>query len=160
MNNILTIEQAIKLSQQLKTNNKKLVLAGGCFDILHFGHVTFLEKAAELGDILFVFVESDESIKITKGQSRPINMQIERAKIISALKAVNYVILLPFLKNDKEYDKLAKSLSPAIIVATKGDEQVEHKKRQAEMLNAQLIYIEKFGNYTTTKTIEKVKNKK
>lgn len=160
MNNILTIEQAIKLSQQLKTNNKKLVLAGGCFDILHFGHVTFLEKAAELGDILFVFVESDESIKKTKGQSRPINMQIERAKIISALKAVNYVILLPFLKSDKEYDKLAKSLSPAIIVATKGDKQVEHKKRQAKMLNAQLIYIEKFGNYTTTKTIEKVKNKK
>lgn len=160
MNNILTIEQAIKLSKRLRTKDKKLVLAGGCFDILHFGHVTFLEEASKLGDILFVFVESDKSIKKTKGQSRPINMQIERAKIISALKAVNYVILLPFLKSDKEYDKLAKSLSPAIIVATKGDRQVEHKKRQAEILNAQLIYIEKFGNYTTTKTIEKVKNKK
>src|SRR5579872_1192323 len=101
MNKILSTENAIQLANQLHRKNKRIVLVGGCFDLLHIGHITFLEDAKKQGDLLIVLLESDETITALKGNKRPINSQKIRAKILTALSAVDFVILLePHMKNE------------------------------------------------------------
>lgn len=151
MNKILTIQQAIEVSQKLKNQNKKIVLAGGVFDILHSGHIAFLLHAKKQGDFLFVFLESDEKVKLAKGEKRPINIQQKRAAILSSLPSVDYVILLPFLKENKEYDDLVAKIKPDIIATTKDDKNIQHKKRQAEAIGAKVVeVIELIPNLSTT----------
>ncbi|MCX6149218.1 MAG: D-glycero-beta-D-manno-heptose 1-phosphate adenylyltransferase [Ignavibacteriales bacterium] len=91
MENTLTREEIIKVRKQHKTEGKKVVFTNGCFDILHAGHVDYLNKAKTLGDILIVGINSDSSMKIIKGDKRPIICQEERAILVSNLKAVDYV---------------------------------------------------------------------
>lgn len=83
------IIHAIKAEQE---KGKKIVFTNGCFDILHRGHVTYLNQAKELGDLLIVGINSDESVKRLKGSERPVNMLEDRAYVLSALKSVDYVI--------------------------------------------------------------------
>lgn len=152
---ILTTEQAIKLSDELNHNGKKIVLAGGCFDILHMGHITFLEKAKTAGDILFLFVESDETIKKSKGDKRPLNTQTDRMTILSHLDIVNYVVQLPPIYDNNFYDELVTKIKPAIIATTTGDINRFHKERQAKKINAQVIDVTPpVQNQSTTKLIE------
>jgi len=141
MNKILSITQAITYSKKLHAQNKRIVLVGGCFDILHLGHVIFLQKAKAKGDILFVWIESDQTIKHHKGNSRPIHTQKDRAYVISALACVDTVVLLPCFSSDSEYDSLVKKLKPAIIAATKGDADIMHKKRAAKTVGAVMVYV-------------------
>ena len=79
---------------------KITVLAGGCFDVLHPGHIVFLEKAKKAGDYLVVLLESDKKIRKLKGKGRPVHSQKERAEILSALKSVDSVVCLPYMEND------------------------------------------------------------
>jgi rfaE bifunctional protein nucleotidyltransferase chain/domain len=90
--NILTKEQMLVIRKQLKTEGKKVVFTNGCFDILHAGHVDYLNKAKEAGDILVIGLNSDSSIRRIKGDLRPVVPQQERAYILSNLKAVDYVV--------------------------------------------------------------------
>ena len=89
MNEMMHIIDAIKSEQR---KGKKIVFTNGCFDILHRGHVTYLNQARDLGDLLIVGINSDESVKRLKGQERPVNMLEDRAYVLSALKSVDYVI--------------------------------------------------------------------
>jgi D-beta-D-heptose 7-phosphate kinase/D-beta-D-heptose 1-phosphate adenosyltransferase len=89
MNEMMHIVTTIK-AEQLK--GKKIVFTNGCFDILHRGHVTYLNQARDLGDLLIVGINSDESVKRLKGPERPVNMLEDRAYVLSALKSVDYVI--------------------------------------------------------------------
>ena len=111
--------------------SRRLVLAGGCFDILHFGHITFLEKAKQEGDILIIALESDEFIRNRK-KREPIHKQSERAYILSALKMVDYVILLPYFDNDSQYNDLVQKVKPAVVAITEGDQSADKKKEQVE----------------------------
>lgn len=77
----------------LRSEKKKIVFTNGCFDILHTGHISYLEKAKKLGDILIVGVNSDESVKKIKGDNRPINNEHDRASLVDALKCVDYVCI-------------------------------------------------------------------
>lgn len=155
MNTLLTTDQAIELGTELSQANKRIVLVGGCFDILHMGHVTFLEKAKSQGDTLVVMVESDETITAAKGPKRPINTQTDRAKLLSALKVVDYVILLPTGMTNEAYDTLVFAIKPAIIATTKGDEHRNHKERQAAAIGAQVIdVVDLVQNQSTTKIVE------
>lgn len=152
MNKIITTKQVIRISQKLHDQNKTIVLAGGCFDIVHIGHIAYLTKAKEQGDILIVLLESDKTIKKIKGDNRPFHTQKERATILSALQVVDYVVLLPFMKNDKNYDSLVFSIKPAIIAATKADPQEIHKQRQAKTIHAQVInVVERINDSSTSK---------
>jgi len=154
MNKILSIEKAIKKSEELRKRGKKIVLVGGCFDILHVGHITFLENARKEGDVLFVLLESDENIKKIKGANRPINAQVDRANILSHLDVVDYVIKIPPIKNDNDYDGLVILLKPAIIATTKGDPMRVHKERQAGQIGAKVVdVIEPVINQSTTRLI-------
>lgn len=156
MKQLLTINQAAKLAKSLKADGSKIVLAGGCFDILHLGHVTFLEKAKACGDALIILLESDQSIKKMKGNSRPINPQAHRARLLASLKMVDYVILLPEMKGDNAaYDKLILKIRPDIIAITKGDRGIDHKTRQAVLVGAQLLEVtESLPEHSTTKILE------
>lgn len=141
MNKIIQIEQAIELSSTLHQQNKQLVIAGGCFDLLHIGHITFLEEAKKHGDVLIILLESDEAISHSKGNKRPINSQDDRAKILAALLPIDYIIPLKHPMTDKEYDDLVIALKPAIIATTAGDINRNHKERQAELVNATVIDV-------------------
>ena len=135
------MKDAISLVQKRKNKNKKIVLVGGCFDILHIGHITFLEKAKKEGDVLVVLLESNQSIRKSKGKDRPINSLKDRAKILSALKYVDVVIPLPPMETDQEYDNLIGKIHPDIIAITKGDPGISHKKRQAKKLGIKLKIV-------------------
>ncbi|HSW97180.1 MAG TPA: adenylyltransferase/cytidyltransferase family protein [Candidatus Saccharimonadales bacterium] len=150
MKKILTVRQATNLAKELNKENKKIVLVGGCFDILHVGHVLFLEKAKEKGDVLFVWIESDETIRKSKGKLRPIHIQKERATVVAALYCVDYVVSLPHFTDNKHYDNLVKMIKPAIIAATKGDPEIIHKKRSAKLVGATVSYVTKRVNNAST----------
>ncbi len=152
---IVNINQVKKISNKLKNRKKIIVLVGGCFDILHIGHIKFLQKAKEKGDFLFVLLESDESVKKLKGSKRPINTQKDRAEILSSLKMVDYVIILPKLLKDGEYDKLIKSLRPNVLAVTVGDKNIKHKVRQAKITGAKVIPVLKRIKNKSTRNILK-----
>jgi D-beta-D-heptose 7-phosphate kinase/D-beta-D-heptose 1-phosphate adenosyltransferase len=83
--NCIKLKELKQIVNKLKKEGKKIVLTNGCFDILHIGHVRYLEEAKKLGDMLIVGVNSDESVRILKGKGRPIMPEKERAEILSAL---------------------------------------------------------------------------
>src|SRR3989338_4221498 len=152
MNRIIKPEDSIKISKEFREQGKQIVLVGGCFDILHLGHIKFLESAKKLGDCLFVLLENDESVKKLKGKDRPINNQIERAQVLSALSIVDYVVLLPLMKTDKDYDKLITQIKPSFIAATQDDPNISHKIRQAKLVGGKLkIVTKRVKNKSTTK---------
>ncbi|OGE26630.1 hypothetical protein A3C26_04540 [Candidatus Daviesbacteria bacterium RIFCSPHIGHO2_02_FULL_39_12] len=134
----------------------KIVLVGGCFDVLHPAHVIFLEKAKKMGDFLVVILESDEKIKKIKGANRPVYSQKDRAMMLTALKAVDKVVLLPVMEKEKEYDELVRKIKPDIIVTTRGDPQIYHKQRTAKLTGAKVKYATKFiSKFSTTNALAK-----
>ena len=141
MSKIITLKKAIKISKNLHSKKKTLVLCGGCFDILHVGHIKFLKHAKKQGNALFVLLESDESVKKLKGADRPINAQEDRAEILSSIGFVDYVILIERIKENIWYDKLILDLKPDIIAVTKGDTKKEHNIRQAKSVNAKVVEV-------------------
>ena len=96
----------------LRHKGKKIVFTNGCFDILHVGHVSYLDRARKLGDILVVGLNSDASVRAIKGSGRPINKQKDRAKVLSALSCVDFVTLF----GEPTPEKLIKKLCPNILV--------------------------------------------
>lgn len=141
MNRIVDIEKAVELSKRFKKMGKTVILTGGCFDVLHLGHIKFLEAAKKTGDILFVFIESDENVRKIKGDQRPIHNQDERAQVLQAVRFIDYVIKIPFLKSNDEYDKLVIKLNPSIIAITKEGGALEHSLRQSKLIGAKLIQV-------------------
>lgn len=155
MNRIINAEKAIKISKKLRREGKKLVLSGGVFDILHIGHIKFLEAAKKRGDVLFILLESDENVKKYKGKNRPINSQENRALLLSTLKPIDYVVRLNEMKTNLDYDKLVINLKPDVIATTKKSPQEIHNKRQAKLINAELAsVISRISDKSTTKLAE------
>lgn len=152
MQKIITIQEAINVTENLRKQKKTIVLVGGFFDILHTGHVKFLENAKKMGKYLFVLLEDDKKARKTKGVNRPINSQKERAAILSALKSVDYIVMLSEMTNDNMYDKIISQIAPDIIATTYPDPFIKHKKRQAELINGKVEYvIQRISKYSTTK---------
>lgn len=159
MNKILNTYQAIRVSHKLHNQNKTVVLAGGCFDILHIGHIKFLEKAKKTGDYLFILLESDKTTRKLKGKKRPINTQGDRAQILAAISYVDYVVLLDNMNSNKDYDEVVYKLKPDVIATTKNDPQGIHNKRQAKKINAKVVYvINRIKNKSTTNLAKVISN--
>lgn len=147
MNKVIAFKDLSNLIKNLK--GQKVVLVGGCFDILHLGHIRFLKEAKKHG-LVIVALESDETLTKHKGKSRPIHKQIERAEMLSQLETVDYVLLLPYFTTDKEYFDLTKTISPDIIAITQDDPQLFNKQKQAEMVGAKIIVTPKINTPSTT----------
>lgn len=129
---------------------KKIVLVGGCFDLLHFGHVSFLQKARTLGDHLVVALESDENVRRMKGASRPIHTQAQRKSMLEALSCVDEILLLPLMKSDDDYTSLVANVHPNIIAITEGDVMEDKKRNHALSVSADLIVIPKIHTPSTS----------
>jgi FAD synthetase len=143
-----------KLSKE-KIN--KVVLVGGCFDILHYGHIHFLKKAKALGDYLIVALESDKNIKRLKGEGRPVHNQSQRRKMLESLHLANQVVVLADEMKDEDYSKFVTIISPDIIAITKGDPITGKKRKQAEEAGATLIEIPKIKSPSTTDLVKLLK---
>lgn len=152
MGKIVNVGQATTISKQLRSRGRKIVLAGGVFDILHVAHVKFLEKAKQQGNILFVLLESDDNVRKLKGKNRPINIQKNRSIVLSALTSVDYVVQLPNLKNDTDYDKVVSQIRPSIIAITAKDPNIVHKIRQANQINGKVVCVlQRISDQSTTR---------
>lgn len=101
-----------RVCAELRQYHQKVVFTNGCFDILHAGHTTYLNKAKKLGDVLVVGLNSDASVQRLKGSSRPVNTQADRAIVLAALRAVDYVCLF---EEDTPLE-LITALQPDVLV--------------------------------------------
>jgi rfaE bifunctional protein nucleotidyltransferase chain/domain len=134
---------------------KNIVLVGGTFDILHLDHIKFLEKSKRLGKTLIVCITSDKNVRHRKGNHRPIFTQSERAKVVSAIRAVDYV----FISNTSAYDdKIISVLRPDILVFSfDGGKKLYRKKYKVKIEKSYPDTEVKFvdtGTFSTTKIIE------
>lgn len=137
-----------------KIPHKTIVLVGGCFDVLHPGHVIFLEKAKKVGDVLVVLLESDERVRKLKGIKRPVHSQKERAEVLSALKSVDHVVSLPNIEREEQYDEIVGKIKPDIIAAVEGDPNVNYHKRSAKKVGAKIKYVTKMiDSYSTSRIL-------
>ena len=138
------------LSRELKLKGKKIVFTNGCFDLLHAGHISYLETAKNFGDILILGLNSDRSVTSLKGMGRPINLEADRAYILAALEVVDYVVIFD---EDTPYE-LIKSIKPHILV--KGGDY-EGKEVVGQDISDELKLVEFVHGKSSTKTIEKIK---
>lgn len=122
---------------------KKIVLVGGCFDLLHYGHIKFLETAKSHGDFLIIALESDENVRRMKGDARPIHNQSQRKVMLESLRSVDEVLPLPPMESDDEYAQLVAKIKPNILAVTEGDPILEKKKQHAASVGAELVVIPK-----------------
>jgi FAD synthetase len=129
----------------------RIVLAGGCFDILHVGHVRFLSEAKKMGDYLVVLLENDKNVKKLKGKNRPAFIQKERAEMLSALGSVDLIVLLPMMENDCDYLNLVMKIKPDIIAVTENDPHIEKKRGQAKQIGGELKVISSIKTLSTSK---------
>lgn len=151
MNKKITNIKELKEILNKKHNDKKIVFTNGCFDILHRGHVEYLQKAKELGDLLVIGLNGDSSVKRLKGENRPINNEKDRAIILSALECVDYIIIF---YEDTPFE-LIKKLRPDILVKG-GDYKIENVigREYAK----ETILIDFVEGYSTTKIIKNINN--
>jgi len=105
-------KQAVALGVKLRRQHRKVVFTNGVFDVLHRGHVTYLAKAKAFGDILVVGLNSDKSVRRLKGPGRPLQKQGDRAAILSALRAVDYVVVF----GEETPGKLIREIKPDVLV--------------------------------------------
>ena len=107
---LLDLDAAVRLAGQWRREGKRLGLANGCFDLLHVGHVRYLEGARRLGDVLLVGINSDRSVARLKGPGRPIMTAEERAELVGSLAAVDGVVIF----DDDTADALVRALRPTV----------------------------------------------
>jgi rfaE bifunctional protein nucleotidyltransferase chain/domain len=106
----LSVEEAATLAGRLRGEGKRIVLANGCFDLLHVGHVRYLDAARRLGDVLIVGINSDAAVARLKGAGRPLMPAAERAEMLAALRAVDHVVVF----DDDTADALVARLRPHV----------------------------------------------
>lgn len=129
---------------------KHKVLVGGCFDLIHFGHISFLKQAKKQGDTLVVALESDENVRKMKGNARPIHSQQQRKEMLESLSFVDEVLMLPTMHGDRDYYELVRKIHPSVIAITKGDPYKVKKSEQAAEVGAKLIEISKVHSPSTS----------
>jgi bifunctional protein rfaE, domain II len=151
--NLLTAEEMRKEIVKLQKAGKRVVFTNGVFDILHIGHLTYLEEAGNLGDILVVGVNSDASVKVNKGDKRPINSEKNRAYVLLGTKFVDYAVIF----DEKTPEKLLDILKPNIHV--KGGDYKKEDLPETKIVegNGGEVKILSFvDNVSTTQIINKI----
>lgn len=152
-NKIISWDEAVRLAQQYRFRGKKMVFTNGCFDLLHRGHVSYLAKARALGDIMFVGLNTDSSVKRLKGESRPLQDETTRALIMASLVCVDHVVLF-----DQDTPlELIQTIVPNIL--TKGADYQIHNIVGADVVIAaggEVKTIELVDGYSTTNIVKKM----
>ena len=151
--NVKSIDELVEIRKELKLQNKKVVFTNGVFDILHAGHVDYITKTKEKGDVLIVAVNSDASVRRIKGPTRPIVPQHERAFIISSLKPVDYVVIF---EEDTPYETIKKILPDVLIKGADWAVNDIVGKDVVEANGGKVETIEFVNNQSTTNIIKTV----
>lgn len=150
---IISLSSLVRKVKALKQKGKRIVFTNGCFDILHFGHIKYLQDAKLKGDYLVVAVNSDSSVKKIKGKSRPVIGQSDRLKTIAALACVDFVVLF----NEDNPLKLIKALSPDFLI--KGADWSKGKIIGADFVESyggKVTTVNLVNGRSTSKLIEKI----
>jgi len=153
MGKVVNINEIVQIVKELKSEGKKVVFTNGCFDILHRGHVEYLAKAKELGDVLIVGLNSDSSVKQIKGDGRPIVSQEDRAFILSNLAFVDYVVIFD---EPTPYELISKII-PDVLV--KGNDRAIEDVVGRDIVEAnggRVVLVELTPNRSTTNIIKTI----
>ena len=151
---ILTKEEMVTERERLAAENHCVVFTNGCFDILHCGHVAYLNFAREQGDVLILGMNSDASVKRNKGEDRPIHCEEDRAEVLAALECVDYVVLF----DEDEPVSLIEALLPDVLV--KGEDWAHYVsgREAVEAAGGKVVLAKMVEGRSTTGTIEKILN--
>ncbi len=153
---LLTLEQAVAARAQLRAAGRKLVLTNGVFDLLHTGHLYYLKQARELGDALFIALNSDASVKVLKGPLRPVMNEEQRAYALAALSCVDGVVIF----REPRLTKEILALQPDAYTKA-GDytlEKLNPEERAAlEQVKAKITFMPFLPGFSTTNLIAKIR---
>lgn len=152
-NSILDLEELKQIVSMAKSTGKSVVFTNGCFDIIHGGHIEFLQRAKALGDILIVGLNSDSSVRALKGNGRPIKIEMERANILAALKYVDFITIF----SESTPENLIRAIRPNVLV--KGDDYKINEvvgREIVEGYGARVELIPIVQGLSTTRTVEKI----
>lgn len=137
---------------------KAIVFATGAFDLLHPGHIHFLTKAKAAGDMLVVGVESDQKVREAKGHDRPILAQKDRAALVSALYSVDRVIALPYISDNRQYQKICEQVGCHILAVTAGDPYLVKKRAIMQALGGTVrIVTKRIGIHSSSALVHKAR---
>ena len=153
---LVSQEEIIKIVRDGQANGKTFVVTNGCFDILHVGHVRYLQETKKFGDKLIVMLNSDSSVKSIKGDSRPINNESDRAEILSSLSCVDYVVLF----DEKSPAKLLEEIKPDVY--TKGADYTLETLPERDIVlknNIRVEFIDFVEGKSTTNVINRINEK-
>jgi D-beta-D-heptose 7-phosphate kinase/D-beta-D-heptose 1-phosphate adenosyltransferase len=152
---ILSREEAVSCRARLRAEGKPLVFTNGCFDILHVGHVRYLQAARALGDELLVAINSDRSVRELKGAERPVVNEQGRAEMLAALSAVSYVTIF----DDVSPRNLIAAILPDVLVKG-GDWALDeiHGREEVEAAGGRVLALPFVEGASTTSIIERIKN--
>ncbi len=142
-----------KLCEILHRAGEKIVFTNGCFDILHAGHVRYLEKARSFGDCLVLGLNTDASVRGNKGPSRPINSELDRAEVVGALKSVDYVVLF----GEKTAETIIAKVRPDVYV--KGGDYTLETLPEAKIVQnygGRVEFVQMVAGRSTTNVIKKI----
>ena len=153
---IVTAERLSAISKRMRQGGKKLVFTNGCFDVLHVGHVRYLQAARAMGDKLAVAINGDESVRALKGEGRPFNNESDRAEVVAAKQCVNYVVIFPEVRATQLLEKVR----PAIYV--KGgdytEETLDPEERAAlKRIGTEIRIVPFEAGHSTSGLLEKIK---
>jgi rfaE bifunctional protein nucleotidyltransferase chain/domain len=153
---IVTAEQASALGKELREEGRKLVFTNGCFDLLHAGHVRYLQAARDVGDALLVAINGDESVRALKGEGRPLNRAEDRAEVIAALECVDHVVIFPEVRATQLLEKV----QPAIYV--KGGDYTEatldaEERAALDRIGTEIRILPFEPGHSTSGLLEKIK---
>lgn len=150
---VMTLEQLIVRFGREKRNGKRVVFTNGCFDLLHPGHIHSLEAARALGDFLIVGINSDESVRILKGEGRPLSPQDERAEILASLECVDGIVIFDELTPRE----VIAALLPDVLV--KGSDWPGNRivgREEVEAAGGKVVLIDNVPGYSTTEILRKI----
>jgi D-beta-D-heptose 7-phosphate kinase/D-beta-D-heptose 1-phosphate adenosyltransferase len=151
---ILSGEELLRVRARLRAEGRTLVFTNGCFDILHVGHVRYLARARSLGDALLVAINSDRAVRELKGEGRPVVREPERAEMLLALRAVDYVTVF----DDLSPRALIAALLPDVLVKG-GDYALDqiHGREEVEAAGGRVISLPFVEGASTSGIIERIK---
>lgn len=154
---LVELDELAKIVTEEQQAGRKVVFTNGCFDIIHTGHILYLQAARKLGDALVIALNSDESVRELKGPTRPIKGQEERALILAAMDAVDYVVIFETVRATP----VIQAVQPDVYVKG-GDytlETLDPEERAAlEECGAQIVILPEIEGFSTTKVIQQVRN--
>ena len=156
MGQVMGRDELIEERQRLRREGKRVVFTNGCFDLLHPGHVRYLREARSLGDLLVVALNSDASVRVLKGEGRPILNQDERAEVMAALEVVDYVTIF-----DEETPRdLIARLLPDVLVKG-GDWAIESivGREEVEAAGGRVLSLPYLQGSSTSEIIERIRER-